>query len=77
MNEHNELNLYSNNLSGGESIFEKEINSVKSKRKTPLNENEKKTLRLYKKRIIEQRNEIESLKKENKKLQAKLKELEK
>jgi len=57
--EYAELNLYSKQ--GGEAFTVKNI--TKDKKTTLLDENDKKILKIYKKKIIEQRNEIESLKK--------------
>ena len=59
-----ELDLYTNHLSGGKSKFKDELNEISDKNYETLNSDDKKVLRLYKKRIIEQRNEIEKLKKE-------------
>lgn len=59
-----ELDLYSNHLFGGKSKFKDELNEISDKNYESLNSDDKKVLRLYKKRIIEQRNEIEKLKKE-------------
>ena len=68
-----ELNLYSNSLVGGKSQFNDEIERSKNKQNIPLNENDKRIIRLYKKRIIEQRNEINELKKQIKELKSKSK----
>tara|TARA_B100000902_G_scaffold391558_1_gene442418 strand:+ start:298 stop:531 length:234 start_codon:yes stop_codon:yes gene_type:complete len=68
-----ELDLYSNELSGGKSVFQDEINLTDGKSNETISENDKKTLRLYKKRIIEQRNEIKSLNKQIKSLQKEIK----
>tara|TARA_B100000287_G_C20066383_1_gene556548 strand:- start:328 stop:540 length:213 start_codon:yes stop_codon:yes gene_type:complete len=67
---HLELDLYSNSLVGGKSQFNDEIELSKNKQNIPLNENDKRIIRLYKKRIIEQRNEINELKKEIKQLKS-------
>lgn len=61
---HLELDLYSNRLVGGKSQFNDEIETSKSKQKYPVNENDKRIIRLYKKRILEQRNEIKELEKQ-------------
>jgi len=57
--EYAELNLYSKQ--GGEAFTEKNI--TKDKKTNLLDENDRKILKAYKKKIIEQRQEIESLKK--------------
>ena len=57
--EYSELSLY--DIQGGEAFMKKNV--VKDK-KEELDENDKVNLRKYKKKIIEQRNEIERLKKE-------------
>jgi hypothetical protein len=61
---HLELDLYSNRLVGGKSQFNDEIETSKSKQNYPVNENDKRIIRLYKKRILEQRNEIKELEKQ-------------
>ena len=61
---HLELDLYSNRLVGGKSQFNDEIETSKSKQKYPVNENDKRIIRLYKKRILAQRNEIKELEKQ-------------
>jgi hypothetical protein len=56
--EYAELNLYSKQ--GGEAFT---VNNITKDKKTKLvDENDKKILKIYKKKIIEQRQEIESLK---------------
>jgi len=59
-----ELDLYYNHLSGGKSILNDDLIKISDKNYETLNSNDKRVLRLYKKRIIEQRGEIEQLKKE-------------
>ena len=63
--EYAELDLY--NQQGGE-LFQKKINK---KDEEIVDEKDKKIIRIYKKKIIEQRNEIEELKKKIKKLESK------
>ncbi len=57
--EYAELNVY--NVQGGEAFIKKNIDE---KGLEKLSEEDKKILRKYKKKIIEQRNEIEQLKRE-------------
>tara|TARA_B100000427_G_scaffold253896_1_gene217369 strand:- start:373 stop:570 length:198 start_codon:yes stop_codon:yes gene_type:complete len=57
--EYSELSLY--DIQGGEAFMKK---NVVEDKKEELDENDKVNLRKYKKKIIEQRNEIERLKKE-------------
>ena len=57
--EYSELSLY--DIQGGEEFMKK---NVVENTKEKLDENDKVNLRKYKKKIIEQRNEIERLKKE-------------
>jgi len=70
---HLELDLYSNSLVGGKSQFNDEIEISKNKQTISVDENDKRIIRLYKKRIIEQRNEINELKKQIKELKSKSK----
>mgnify|MGYP001186582105 CR=1 FL=1 len=60
--EYQELALY--NRQGGEAFTQK---NVTEKKVTSLSEKDKNLLKLYKKKIIEQRQEIENLKKKLKK----------
>ena len=58
-----ELKLY--NLQGGDTFRKKNIDT----KGETMDDNDKKILRLYKKKIIEQRNKIEELEKKIKKLE--------
>ena len=63
--EYAELKLY--NLQGGDTFRKKNINTESKK----IDENDKKVLRIYKKKIIEQRNEIDRLKQKIQQLEKK------
>ena len=63
--EYSELKLY--NLQGGDTFRKKNIDTENTK----IDENDKKVLRIYKKKIIEQRNEIDRLKQKLKQMDKK------
>ena len=65
--DYSELDIY--NLQGGESFMKKNIDC---KNTDIIDENDKGTLRVYKKRIIEQRNEIDELKQKIRELEDKM-----